>query len=508
MKGLIQHPIFIVILFALTLVSACTGGDPSYNGAAPNYPGPGYNGSPSPTGDPGDGGYDDAYYENYGTNEFIITSEESTSTFGLDVDTASYTIARFYLQGGNLPNKDSIRTEEFINYFDQAYPEPINDDVFSLSKEGASSYFGQPDYHLMRIGVKARDMLLSERPDANMVFVIDTSGSMSGGDRLGQVKRCIGLLVNTLREQDKIGLVIYGTSGHVVSEMTTNHQAIMDHVNNLNADGSTNAGEGLVLGYNMARANFEAGKINRVILCSDGVANTGITDPDAILAQIEEDAGNGITLTALGFGMGNYNDILMEKLADRGNGNYHYVDSNEAADQLFGNGGLKLLMVLAFDARVQVIFDPKAVEKYRLVGYENRVMDNEDFDNDAADGGEVGPGQYVTALYELELTESASGVRSLEIAQLKIRYRYSETGAWIERANAITVGDVDNEFNSASERFRFTAAVAEFAEILRDCPYAEGSSFTSILGMVPQLAGPSEVEFRELVQIAKELSGE
>ncbi len=451
-------------------------------------------------------GYDTIYYENYGTNEFVSTEDETTSTFGMDVDTASYTIARYYLTDGRMPDKDSVRTEEFINYFDQDYPEPEGDGIFSLSLEGAESRYGQPDYHLLKIGVKAKDVDPSERPAANMVFVVDVSGSMARQDRLEQVKRSLNMLAENLKDGDRIGLVIYGTNGEVISELTSDHDAIMAAISELKPGGVTNAEEGLKLAYEMARESYEEGKINRIILCSDGVANVGTTDPDEILAQVKTDAEEGITLTTLGFGMGNYNDVLMEKLANHGDGCYYYIDSDEEAARLFGYGAVQLLMVLASDAKVQVVFNAETVEEFRLIGYENRGLNEEDFEDDSVDAGEVGPGQTVTALYEIRIREEALTDSLAEVATVKIRYLNYWAGEIEVDEKPVTIRDMVLEFDDASRRFRFTAAVAEFAEILRECEFAEGSSFADVLAVAEEIdEEPEETEFVDLVYRAIEL---
>jgi len=510
--------ILITSVWLSFVLVGCSGGgaDPveaSHDPADPAMYAPpgGYNpNSPSfPAGGGGGGGdpYDGTYYENYGTNGFVFTEDEDTSTFGMDVDTAAYTIARRYLMDGYLPDPDSVRTEEYINYFDQDYPQPSGRALFSLTVEGARSQFGQPDYHLLRIGVKAKEVLPTQRPPANMVFVVDVSGSMSREDRLGQVKRSLRMLAEGLMEGDKVGLVVYSWNGEVISGLTADHAAIMDAIEKLRPGGCTNACEGLDLGYAMMREGYEEGKINRIILCSDGVANVGTTDPNEILAQVRHDADKGITLTTLGFGMGNYNDVLMEKLANHGDGCYYYIDSDEEAQRLFANGAVHLLMVLASDAKIQVVFNSWTVEKFRLLGYENRGLEEEDFTDDSVDAGEVGAGQTVTALYEIRIWDTAQmGDPGAEVAMVKIRYQDYETKEIEELYVPVMVADMRRAFNSASRPFRFTAAVAEFAEILRECEYAEGGDFESVLAVAEPIAvDQEETEFVELVKIAMQL---
>lgn len=447
--------------------------------------------------------YDLTFFENYGVNPFIATEDEDTSTFGMDVDTASYTIARAYIQQGTLPDKDSVRTEEFVNYFRQEYPNPERGRVFSIITEGAESRFGGPNYHLLRIGIKARDFNLNERPPANMIFVVDCSGSMSLDNRLGQVKRTLMTLAENLKPGDRIGLVIYGSRGDVLSDLTSNHDAILRAIARLTPSGSTNAAEGLGLAYGMARANFEGGKINRIILCSDGVANVGTTGADEILRQVKADALNGITLTTIGFGMDNYNDILMEKLANHGDGCYYYVDSDEESRRLFDDGASQLLMVLASDAKIQVEFNPETVDRFRLLGYENRMLNEEDFKDDTVDAGEVGAGQTVTALYEVRIRDNALESSRDKVATVRVRFLNLLTGEIETENQQVNVRDMTREFDSASDSFQFTAAVAEFAEILRQSYWAQDGSLSDVLNVAENVASrQEEEEFVDLVRQA------
>ncbi len=455
---------------------------------------------------PNDEPYDLTFFENYGVNPFISTEDENASTFGMDVDTASYTIVRRWIMDGNIPDRDSIRTEEFINYFDQDYTEPEGRDVFSISIEGAESQFGQPNYHLLRIGIKAKDVSIEDRPAANMIFVVDVSGSMNREDRLEQVKRSLRMLAENLKRGDRIGLVIYGSNGEVVSELTSNHDAILNAISRLTPGGSTNAAEGLSLAYDMARRGFERDKINRIILCSDGVANVGYTAADDILAQVKADAVDGITLTTIGFGMGNYNDVMMEKLANHGDGMYYYIDTDTEAERVFGDGAVQMLLPLASDAKIQVIFIENTVDRYRLLGYENRRLNREDFEDDTVDAGEVGAGQSVTALYEIRIRDDAQHDMRAEIATVKIRYMGFETEEIETDEIKVRVRDMTRDFDRASDRFRFTAGVAEFAEILKDSYWADESTYADVLAVVRDIAeDEKETEFVDLVTRAIQL---
>ncbi len=472
--------ISVVILTAISLVN-CAGGVCK----SPSLPSPGYvehgyvNQSYAGGTDlPNDEAYDLTFFENYGVNPFIATEDENFSTFGMDVDTASYTITRRYLSDGNIPDKDSIRTEEFINYFDQDYP--YSDDVFTISTEGAKSQFGQPNYHLLKIGIKATEISLDNRKPANMVFVIDVSGSMHREDRLGQVKTSLKKLAENLKEGDRIGLVVYGSKGRIISQLTSDRGKISSAIDQLIAGGSTNAEEGLTLGYQVARKGFEREKINTIILCSDGVANVGRTGPDSILKVVKSEADKGITLTTLGFGMGNYNDVLMEQLANDGDGSYYYIDSEKEADRIVGDGAVALLQTLAMDSKIQVEFNKETVDRFRLLGYENRHLEKDDFEDDSVDAGEVGAGQSVTALYEIRIKDDAIDNPSVKIATVRIRYKNVETDQIETDETSISVKDMNREFESASTMFRFTASVAEFAEILKKSYWAKDSNLAEV----------------------------
>ena len=404
--------------------------------------------------------YKNMYNENEGKNTFISTKDKPISTFAMDVDTASYTISRTYIDNEQLPPKDAVRIEEFINYFDYNYSSDGN--TFTIHTECAPSYFGIENNYMLKIGIQAKNIEPENRKEAVIVFVIDVSGSMDMESRLELVKKSIGILIENLGEGDKIGLVTYGSSGEKILEPTNDRALIENTINNLSPGGSTNAYEGLSLGYEMATGNFEENKINRVILCSDGVANSGITDPEKILREVKEHSINGITLTTLGYGMGNYNDEFMETLGDNGDGNYAYIDSYQEASRLFNEGLAGLLEVVALEAKVQVEFDKTTVNEYRLLGYENRLLDEDEFKDDSVDAGEVGIGHSVTALYELRLNDPMG-----KVADIWIRY----TDPWTKNVAEIKIDmssfQVLDSFEDATPRFRFTSAVAQFAELLR-----------------------------------------
>ena len=443
---------------------------------------------------PNDEPYDSMFFEHYGVNPFIDTEDDHLSTFAMDVDTASYTIARRYVNEGHLPPKDAIRVEEFVNYFDQQYPGPEEGaGAFAIHLEGAPSPFGGERYYLVRVGIQGRRIHAEDRKDAVLTFVIDVSGSMERENRLGLVKRALRLLVEELRPTDKVGIVVYGSSARTVLKPTsaTWTDDILSAIDALHTEGSTNAEDGLRQGYKMAYRAFEEGAINRVILCSDGVANVGRTGADSILDEIADYAERGITLSTVGFGLGNYNDVLMEKLADQGDGNYAYVDTLDEARRVFVENLTGTLQVIARDAKIQVDLNPEVVSRYRLLGYENRDVADEDFRNDEVDAGEVGAGHSVTALYEIKFHKEMDGAEAMGRAlTVHVRYEDADTGDVQEVAHEFWRDDLRANFEEASAHFQLTAAVAEYAEILRESYWAQDSSLESVLALA-QRAGAS-----------------
>ncbi|MGH7860189.1 MAG: YfbK domain-containing protein, partial [Candidatus Binatia bacterium] len=351
----------------------------------------------------------DMFFRPTETNPFVDTAEDRLSTFGLDVDTGSWSLARSYFDRGAAPPPEAIRVEEFVNAQSYSDPAPRRGD-FTLVAEGAPSPFAPDEsYRLLRFAVKARELGAGDRMAANLTFVVDVSGSMNRENRLGLVRRALGLLLSELGGDDRVALVVYGTRGRVVLRHTHDHEAIREAIASLRPEGSTNAEEGLRNGYDLAAEAWRRDAINRVILCSDGVANVGATGPESILERIGAEARRGIELTTVGFGMGNYNDALMEQLADRGDGAYHYVDSLEEARRIFVDELTGTLQTVAKDAKVQVEFDPRVVDRWRLLGYENRDVADRDFRNDRVDAGEIGAGHSVTAFYEVELKDGGKG---------------------------------------------------------------------------------------------------
>ncbi len=425
-------------------------------------------GAPPSTGgtaEPNDAPYGDMFFDSAGVNPFVDTEDDALSTFGLDVDTGSYTVGRRYLRDGHLPPPESVRVEEYLNYFDYGDPPPEKGD-FAIHAEGAPSLYGEGErYYLLRFNLKGREIAREDRRPAMLTFVVDVSGSMARENRLGLVKQALTLLLEQLRSGDRVALVVYGSHGRVVLEPTGDGNAIRRAIEALRPEGSTNAEEGLTLAYELAARHRQRGTINRVILCSDGVANVGRTSAESILERIRREADQGVELTTVGFGMGNYNDELMERLADTGNGRYAYVDQLGEAQRIFVENLTGTLQTIAAEARVQVEFNPEVVSRYRLLGYENRDIADHRFRDDTVDAGEIGAGHTVTALYEIKLHRELTARH--EIGTLRLRYGSIDRGEMVEVARTVTGADFARRWDDASPALELTSLVAEFAEILK-----------------------------------------
>jgi len=462
-----------------------------------------HGGTTPPNGQP----YSGTFFKHYGVNPFIDTEDDHLSTFAIDVDDASYAVMRNYIQAGHLPDAASVRTEEFINFFNYDYPAP-HKERFDVYIEGAPSPFGK-NCSLIRIGIKGQEIESDHRKPAVLTFVIDVSGSMAIDTRLGLVKKALRILVDNLREDDLVGIAVYADRGMKILDHTSikEKDKILHAIEMLTPSGSTFAEEGLKIGYKMASENFREGAINRIILCSDGVANVGRTGHEQILKEIQEYVKQGITLTTVGFGMDNYNDILMEQLGNKGNGHFSYVDNLEQAKRIFLQNLTGTLQVIAKDVKIQVDFNPDMVRSYRLLGYENRDVEDTLFRDDTKDGGEIGSGHDVTALYEVKLRENASG----KIATVYIRYKDPDLRDEVnERSFAITTGEIRSEFAQTSASFRLAACAAEFAEILRESYWAKEGNLAEVLQLVQEISyemkGNDDVlELAAIVSRAKKL---
>ncbi len=445
------------------------GGEPYYE-LGPSAGEPLEQGVPTP---------DMMFFEDYGVNPFFDASQDNLSTFAIDADTGSFVLTRQYLRDDLLPPPEAIRLEEFVNYFDQDYPLPTEEEVFNIVLEAASTPFSAEGNYVLRVGIQSYDIPLEQRPDANLAFVVDVSGSMDREDRLEAVKEALYALIDQLRPADTIGIVVYSTNARVVLQPTPVSEAdtIREAIAQLRPEETTNVQEGLQFGYEMAGANFNAARINRIILCSDGVANVGDTDPELILESVREQAREGITLTTVGFGMGNFNDVILEQLADDGNGRYYYVDTQSEARRLFVERLTGTLIDVAADARIQVDFNPETVAYYRLMGYENREIADEQFRDDTVDAGEVGAGHSVTALYEIVPTGwEAQGI----IATVYLRWEDPETGEPSETSRSIEVWERAPSFESVSARFQLDVVVAAFADLLGEGGWAQNVTWPEL----------------------------
>ena len=457
-----------------------------------------------------DAPYDLTFFEHYGVNPFVDTEDDHLSTFATDVDTASYTVARFFVQDGYLPDPASVRVEEFVNYFDYGYETPA-EGAFAIHIEGSPSRFGGERHWLLRVGLQGETVPEKERKDATLVFAIDVSGSMDRGDRLDLVKESLALLVEKLRPSDEVAIVVYGDQGSVLLAPTDGEkkETIMQAINALQPGGSTYAEQGLRLAYQLAAQRAQPERITRVFLLSDGVANVGRTGADSILNEIRPYVDQGVTLTTIGFGMGNFNDVLMEQLANDGDGAYHYVDTLREAQRLFVDNFLGTLQNIAKDTKVQLDFNPDVVRSWRLLGYENRAIEDEKFRDDAVDAGEVGVGHSVTALYEMKLHDDTDGV----VGTVYLRYEDPDSGEVSEIERSFLRSELVTDFEESSSSFQLAAVVAEYAEILRQSYWAQEGSLSEVAAeavrMVRMTPEETDVaEFAVLTSWAEQIAAE
>ncbi len=445
----------------------------------------------------------DMFFRYYGDNAVVRTLEDPLSTFAADVDSASYGLARNYLVQGHLPPKSAVRTEEFVNSFRHELAPPSQGD-FALELEAAPTPFASDRHLLLRVGLKAREVSRAQRKPLNLVFVVDKSGSMAQQNRMELVKNSLELLVDQIRDDDTIGLVTFDSNGHEVLAPTAGAERwkIREALRALDTGGSTNAAEGLFLGYAMAERAFRKDAVNRVVLASDGVANTGETDQAKILAKVRLSAEADVDLTTIGVGMGNHNDVFLERLADEGDGACHYVDSMEESKRVLVDHFTGTMQVIAREMRVQVEFNHGTVSEWRQLGYENRVMRDQDFRNDAVDAGEIGAGHEMVALYELRLTDLIDGPGTL--ATIRLRWKPDGAAEFVELERKIGLSDARSRWELATPRFRLAGAVGQFAEFLRRSEHARGDSYAALQEQTSALArelrsDAQVVELRDLV---------
>ncbi|WP_213280063.1 vWA domain-containing protein [Chryseobacterium indologenes] len=427
--------------------------------------------------------YNNEEYAGFVENAFELTSRQPLSTFSIDVDNASYSNVRRMIEYGGKVDKNAVRVEEMINYFKYDYPQPANNDPFSINTEYGNSPWN-PKHKLLKIGLQGKNIPMDGLPASNIVFLIDVSGSMSAENKLPLLKSSLKVLLKQLRPKDKVGIVVYAGSAGVVLPPTSagEKEKIIKALDNLQAGGSTAGGAGIELAYKLAKENFIKGGNNRVVLATDGDFNVGATSNTDIEALITEKRKTGIFLTCLGYGMGNYKDNTMETLADKGNGNYAYIDNMQEANKFLGKEFAGSMYAIAKDVKIQIEFNPKFVKSYRLIGYENRKLRNEDFVNDKIDAGELGSGHTVTALYEIipanvdsefipketKLKYSEKSVTKRfgdELATVKFRYKKPDGDKSIQISKVIKK---ENPSVSISPDFKFASSVAWFGLVLRN----------------------------------------
>jgi len=478
------------------------------------------------------GEFNTATYDHIGENPFLDAKDNPLSTFSIDVDTASYSSVRRFINEGSLPPKDAVRVEEMINYFTYDYAEPSDGRPFAVHLDVASCPW-ETSHRLVRIGLKGKEIATDKRGPSNLVFLLDVSGSMMPLERLPLVKQAMRLLVEKLTENDRVAIVVYaGASGLALPSTTGDHkEQILEALENLQAGGSTNGAEGIQLAYKIAADNFIKGGVNRVILATDGDFNVGVTNQGDLIRLIEDKAKSGVFLSVLGVGTDNLKDSTMQKLADKGNGNHAYLDSLDEARKVLVQQMNGTLVTIAKDVKIQVEFNPARVASYRLIGYEKRMLRKEDFNNDKVDAGEIGAGHTVTALYEVvpvgaasnpaasvppvdplkysaNESSTSSGSKSPdEMLTVKLRYKKPDENKseLIERA----VTDTNATFESAPVDLKFAAAVAEFGMILRDSEYKGNGTLNAVIEWADQAKGKDPNGYRagfiELVRKAQTL---
>ncbi len=468
-------------------------------------------------------------YSHIAENAFLAAWENPLSTFSIDVDTASYANVRRFLTGGMLPPPDAVRIEELVNYFTYAYAQPVDEHPYAVHLELAACPW-KSGHRLLRVGLKGREIEVGKRPPSNLVFLLDVSGSMNRANKLPLVQSAMSMLVDQLTESDRVSIVVYaGASGLVLPPTRGDQKApIRDAIEQLRPGGSTNGASGIQLAYAIAMQNFVEGGTNRVILATDGDWNVGVTSRGDLVRLIEEKATSGVFLSVLGFGMGNLKDGMLEQLADKGNGNYAYIDTLAEGRKVLVEQMAGTLCTIAKDVKVQIEFNPARVASYRLIGYENRLLAKEDFNDDKKDAGEIGAGHTVTALYEVvpagsespdgrpsvdplkyqQPSEPTGAAASAELCTVKLRYKppQSDTSTLME----VPLSDERARFDDASEDFRFAAAVAGYGMLLRRSEHAKGFTWDALAEIAGGSVGadPSgyRAEFVKLVRRAKSLS--
>lgn len=462
-------------------------------------------------------------YDHISENRFLKVADNPLSTFSIDVDAASYSNVRRFLNLGQLPPAGAVRIEEMINYFRYDYPQPAKDQPFSINTEISDAPWNR-EHRLVLIGLQGKKIPIQDLPASNLVFLIDVSGSMEAPNKLSLVKSSMKMLVDQLREQDRVAIVVYAGAAGLVLQPTSgeNKTKIKEAIDNLGAGGSTAGGAGIRLAYKTAKEHFIKDGNNRVILCTDGDFNIGESSDDAMERLIGEERKTGVFLTVLGYGMGNYQDSKMQKLADKGNGNHAYIDGITEAKKVLINEFGGTLFTIAKDVKLQIEFNPALVQGYRLIGYENRMLAKEDFNDDKKDAGELGSGHTVTALYEI----IPVGIKDSFLAKvdplkyqennvvpartssaneiLTVKFRYKTPGDEVSKLIEHAVRDQQITLDKTSDNFRFASAVAEFGMLLRSSEFRSNASFSNVIKMARNAKGKDEEGYRsEFIRLAE-----
>lgn len=470
--------------------------------------------------------YNSEEYNSISENRFKTAMDEPLSTFSIDVDAASYSNMRRYINQGQMPPADAIRTEELINYFSYNYGKPAGSDPVKISTEIGECPWNNK-HRLVRIGIKAKEIADNQLPASNLTFLIDVSGSMYGPTRLELVKSSLKLLINNLREKDRVAIVVYsGSAGEVLpSTPGSDKQKIREALDQLTAGGSTAGGQGIQLAYKIAKNNFIKDGNNRIILCSDGDFNVGISSKEGLESLIEKERKSGIFLTILGYGMGNYKDDRMQVLAEKGNGNHAYIDNLQEANKVLVNEFGGTMHTVAKDVKLQIEFNPAQVQAYRLIGYESRLLNKEDFNDDTKDAGEMGAGHSVTAFYEivpigvesnftgkvddLKYQKSKKKVKSVlsdseELLTVKLRYKQPDKNI----SKKIELPVIDKKDDKQSADFKFAAAVAMFGQLLRDSDFKADATYNKVISLAKTaLDNDNQGYRREFVRLAETVKG-
>lgn len=466
-------------------------------------------------------------YSSLSENRFKLAKEEPLSTFSIDVDAASYSNMRRFVNQGVMPQSDAIRTEELINYFSYNYSKPTGKDPVNITTEVGKCPWN-PDHRLVRIGIKAKEIASDHLPASNLVFLIDVSGSMYGPTRLDLVKSSLKLLTNNLREKDRVAIVVYaGAAGEVLpSTSGADKQKIREALDALTAGGSTAGGAGIQLAYKIAKKNLITGGNNRIVLCTDGDFNVGVSSTEGLESMIEKERKSGVFLTVLGYGMGNYKDNKMQVLSEKGNGNHAYIDNLQEANKVLVNEFGGTMYTVAKDVKLQLEFNPAKVQSYRLIGYESRLLNKEDFNDDTKDAGEMGAGHTVTAFYEVipvgvknnyasvddlkyqpeknKNTTNISNNGSLELLTVKLRYKEPDG----EKSKKLEIPLIDNGRDQVSSDFRFASAVAMFGQVLRNSDFKGDGSYDKAIALAKEgLDNDQQGYRREFVRIMETVKG-